>query len=169
MCMVGLWAVFGLRHIERLLFGWLAIKWLWWMVPDLPERIVMVLLLRYVGFFAVGMVAYRVWAGHRTWRQQAPLLTFVLATLLLTEGVDRFLVGCILMACFYALLRGWLAFLCVRPLVGLGRISYPLYLIHQHIGFVIMFRSEEHTSELQSLMRISYAVFCLKKKQQTQI
>src|SRR3546814_6764333 len=29
-------------------------------------------------------------------------------------------------------------------------------------------RSEEHTSELQSLMRISYAVFCLKKKTQTQ-
>src|SRR3546814_10713720 len=28
----------------------------------------------------------------------------------------------------------------------------------------IAFRSEEHTSELQSLMRISYAVFCLKKK-----
>src|SRR3546814_3223993 len=30
-------------------------------------------------------------------------------------------------------------------------------------------RSEEHTSELQSLMRISYAVFCLKKKKQTHI
>src|SRR3546814_2613930 len=30
-----------------------------------------------------------------------------------------------------------------------------------------MARSEEHTSELQSLMRISYAVFCLKKKQQS--
>src|SRR3546814_9969904 len=29
-------------------------------------------------------------------------------------------------------------------------------------------RSEEHTSELQSLMRISYAVFCLKKKNQSQ-
>src|SRR3546814_6624945 len=29
-------------------------------------------------------------------------------------------------------------------------------------------RSEEHTSELQSLMRISYAVFCLKKKQNEQ-
>src|SRR3546814_5134498 len=28
----------------------------------------------------------------------------------------------------------------------------------------VVFRSEEHTSELQSLMRISYAVFCLKKK-----
>src|SRR3546814_3053538 len=30
------------------------------------------------------------------------------------------------------------------------------------------FRSEEHTSELQSLMRISYAVFCLKKKKKQQ-
>src|SRR3546814_5338187 len=30
-------------------------------------------------------------------------------------------------------------------------------------------RSEEHTSELQSLMRISYAVFCLKKKRHTGI
>src|SRR3546814_1619786 len=30
-------------------------------------------------------------------------------------------------------------------------------------------RSEEHTSELQSLMRISYAVFCLKKKTKTKI
>src|SRR3546814_3308277 len=35
-------------------------------------------------------------------------------------------------------------------------------------GSVAVFlRSEEHTSELQSLMRISYAVFCLKKKTQT--
>src|SRR3546814_10154866 len=33
---------------------------------------------------------------------------------------------------------------------------------HRHAG--LLRRSEEHTSELQSLMRISYAVFCLKKK-----
>src|SRR3546814_3711158 len=32
------------------------------------------------------------------------------------------------------------------------------------LTFVSAIRSEEHTSELQSLMRISYAVFCLKKK-----
>src|SRR3546814_10828296 len=31
-------------------------------------------------------------------------------------------------------------------------------------GFAVFLRSEEHTSELQSLMRLSYAVFCLKKK-----
>src|SRR3546814_7170772 len=38
-------------------------------------------------------------------------------------------------------------------------------LVAIHSGWKI--RSEEHTSELQSLMRISYAVFCLKKKKQT--
>src|SRR3546814_3956537 len=32
--------------------------------------------------------------------------------------------------------------------------------------YITDMRSEEHTSELQSLMRISYAVFCLKKKKQ---
>src|SRR3546814_4360002 len=37
-------------------------------------------------------------------------------------------------------------------------------LMPQARGIVKEHRSEEHTSELQSLMRISYAVFCLKKK-----
>src|SRR3546814_3341240 len=35
------------------------------------------------------------------------------------------------------------------------------------VDFLNVVRSEEHTSELQSLMRISYAVFCLKKKKKT--
>src|SRR3546814_1062463 len=39
----------------------------------------------------------------------------------------------------------------------------------RHIGACWRVRSEEHTSELQSLMRISYAVFCLKKKQNKQV
>src|SRR3546814_9235663 len=44
----------------------------------------------------------------------------------------------------------------------LGRQNHPV-----EVGQI---RSEEHTSELQSLMRISYAVFCLKKKKKaTQI
>src|SRR3546814_968344 len=37
------------------------------------------------------------------------------------------------------------------------------------LGLGLAIRSEEHTSELQSLMRISYAVFCLKKKTKTDI
>src|SRR3546814_3820555 len=46
--------------------------------------------------------------------------------------------------------------LLLLPLVGFAGAAWSLRLIDR--------RSEEHTSELQSLMRISYAVFCLKKK-----
>src|SRR3546814_1930861 len=43
-------------------------------------------------------------------------------------------------------------------------IGGQVYLIDAGDGLLRQMRSEEHTSELQSLMRISYAVFCLKKK-----
>src|SRR3546814_3658114 len=46
-----------------------------------------------------------------------------------------------------------------EPIPGERRGGGARRAIIDHIG-----RSEEHTSELQSLMRISYAVFCLKKK-----
>src|SRR3546814_9124856 len=48
-----------------------------------------------------------------------------------------------------------------------ARVSMPVLnpLSHLNRHFDDYKRSEEHTSELQSLMRISYAVFCLKKKQ----
>src|SRR3546814_3426446 len=53
-----------------------------------------------------------------------------------------------------------------------GMIDHPLASRWHRFGRLLFahgeqfynFRSEEHTSELQSLMRISYAVFCLKKK-----
>src|SRR3546814_3440615 len=65
--------------------------------------------------------------------------------------------------------------------LDLARVDRPLALAAEHRGAArlglealrvgevaegAVDRSEEHTSELQSLMRISYAVFCLKKKKQ---
>src|SRR3546814_2301104 len=44
-----------------------------------------------------------------------------------------------------------------------GEIDILLETSVPHHHFTLDVRSEEHTSELQSLMRISYAVFCLKK------
>src|SRR3546814_8779769 len=45
------------------------------------------------------------------------------------------------------------------------RVSGPVFdLLEKFAGYGFNKRSEEHTSELQSLMRSSYAVFCLKKK-----
>src|SRR3546814_3785944 len=49
---------------------------------------------------------------------------------------------------------------------GEGRMTHPIFARWpaQHPERLQLFRSEEHTSELQSLMRNSYAVFCLQKK-----
>src|SRR3546814_10589814 len=52
--------------------------------------------------------------------------------------------------------------LCRQPLVMSGDQRRRIMLAHQ--AQKLRQRSEEHTSELQSLMRISYAVFCLKNK-----
>src|SRR3546814_5199091 len=49
------------------------------------------------------------------------------------------------------------------------RLSRPLIAPSSALSASPTLRSEEHTSELQSLMRISYAVFCLKKKTLTQL
>src|SRR3546814_10042820 len=49
-------------------------------------------------------------------------------------------------------------------LAAITRLTILISMRHQMLSIRIAARSEEHTSELQSLMRISYAVFCLKKK-----
>src|SRR3546814_9350109 len=56
-----------------------------------------------------------------------------------------------------------------RPLDGFHQSALVVGKIaHAHAAPRHKSRSEEHTSELQSLMRISYAVFCLKKKTSNQ-
>src|SRR3546814_1394797 len=56
--------------------------------------------------------------------------------------------------------------------VSISRVAHiasaPTSSIGNTVQIRLACRSEEHTSELQSLMRISYAVFCLKKKTTTQ-
>src|SRR3546814_8995069 len=49
--------------------------------------------------------------------------------------------------------------------MGSGKGAPEFWVARVHPGRIM--RSEEHTSELQSLMRISYAVFCLKKKKKS--
>src|SRR3546814_9236062 len=59
----------------------------------------------------------------------------------------------------------WLSVhLCVVPLGEGTAFIIAVPIVADSEGQALRNRSEEHTSELQSLMRISYAVFCLKKK-----
>src|SRR3546814_6916650 len=85
-------------------------------------------------------------------------------------GIDDVLVSLAVASIVGAGGRGRLLFLLVNRLAELHRDLRERLRLFGHRGGIAAFdrglRSEEHTSELQSLMRISYAVFCLKKKNQ---
>src|SRR3546814_3873517 len=69
-------------------------------------------------------------------------------------------------------IKAWLSTAVILLMIG-ALMDFVLQRLGDSRGFLDVLqkafsaRSEEHTSELQSLMRISYAVFCLKKKKHT--
>src|SRR3546814_10278668 len=89
-----------------------------------------------------------------------------------TLALFRIVLGLVLLWCVLSCFRDLTAFWTdsgVMPRAWMiesdSRWRLSLYLINGQTWFVAT-RSEEHTSELQSLMRTSYAVFFLKKKKQ---
>ena len=161
-CMVAIWKWAGVRRLEPVLLGWLALRWLYALWPGMPERIVMLLVLRYVPFFIIGMLAYRIWSGQRNWRQQAPYAGLALLSVATVDSWDIVLAAMLLLALFGALIGGHLRFLNVRPLIWMGGISYSFYLIHQHVGFVVMLKMAEAGYSPWAGFAAAFAVaFCL--------
>src|SRR3546814_7095629 len=63
----------------------------------------------------------------------------------------------------FAVTGAWAAIQTTFPEHRFDDTNWIRLIMSCNLGLVFSLRSEEHTSELQSLMRISYAVFCLKK------
>src|SRR3546814_2921430 len=90
----------------------------------------------------------------------------------LTDGLDGLATFPVIIASLAFLLIVYLSgnakfagYLGIPHVPGAGELAiFAAAIIGACLAFL---RSEEHTSELQSLMRISYAVFCLKKKKDT--
>ncbi len=137
-CMLGLWKIKQLHRIEVILIAWMSLKILWWWWPDLPSRVKMVLLAEYIPYFALGIAAYRVRAGERRWVEQVPLLGMGLLTSIVVDPLESTAVYVLVTAIFWALTAGLLGWLVARPLIWLGAISYPLYLVHQNIGYAVI-------------------------------
>ncbi|WP_197277327.1 acyltransferase family protein [Sphingomonas profundi] len=137
-CMLGLFVARLLDRIEWVLIGWLGLKWLWWWLPDLSYAAGMLLVQDNIPFFAIGICAYRLHVGEAGIARVLPVLACALATIGWIEGAESLLVATLVAATFLGCATGRLAWLRWRPLAWLGGISYPLYLLHESIGFVLL-------------------------------
>ena len=139
--MALLWRVGATRRIETVVLGWLAVKWLFWAWP-VPPRLQLLFLTEQAAYFAVGLVAYRVWTGQRRWTAQLPVLGAVAATVLLLDPIEVHWLFLGVAPLFMALATGRMRWLAHPALLWMGRVSYPFYLLHAVIGYSVIWRLE---------------------------
>jgi len=142
----GMLLLYRLNRLDRIhqaLLGLLVLRWVYfgaaqWFGVDLPWTLYRVLILRYIPWFALGISIYLM-VHRRSTRPQAPLVTacFAVLTLLATESLFSAALACGLAALVYAAASGRATWLRLPPLVWLGTISYPLYLLHENIGWSV--------------------------------
>jgi peptidoglycan/LPS O-acetylase OafA/YrhL len=115
--MLGLWLLLGrkLDRLEPMLLPWLGLKILMYVWQGMPSRIAMVLTLQFLPYFVIGMLYYRIWAGQRSWQQQAPYFAAALGVLAVTEMRDMLVVGFLLVGLFGLVLGGCVAVHCGSP------------------------------------------------------
>jgi len=131
----------AIRRFERTLLMWSAATIAVMFIGGglfrlhLPYGVVVITLVRYANLFAAGALFYRLRVAPS--RATVALLGLTLAAELLLRP-HSVLVVAVWYATFVLLINDRLTFLRVQPLLFLGSISYPLYLLHNYLGFVVI-------------------------------
>jgi peptidoglycan/LPS O-acetylase OafA/YrhL len=106
-------------------------------VINLPDLLVEIFILKYLPFFVVGICFYKI-ANNLHDKLTVPIILFCLIASGFSHGLAKVGLFAGFFIVFYMAIIGKLTFLRSRGLVYLGTISYPLYLIHQNIGYIII-------------------------------
>lgn len=136
-CMFGLYVSGFLDHLEWVLLPWVGLYLFQQLTGLLFFKAELLLVLSYIPYFAIGMLFYRY---HRGLLPRWRLVGWqcMIIALVSVEGIEASLVASSIALLFGLMTMGWLSILSARLLLWLGAISYPLYLIHQNVGYVIM-------------------------------
>ncbi len=107
----------------------------------LPPMVSTALILPFVAWFACGIAVYGLVRENLRVRDFS-LLAAATLVLGICDGLQLALAAPVLSALLYAAGTGRLPWLTWRPLLWLGRISCPLYLLHQYLGYALLLRLE---------------------------
>jgi peptidoglycan/LPS O-acetylase OafA/YrhL len=108
-------------------------------------------------FFALGVLAYKQTRGPVPLPSALALVAVSLAHEVLVGSESPVPVFGVVLAVTYALSRGALRWLTWRPLLFMGFISYPFYLVHQNIGYVIIRRLEALGWRPEAAIAVAFA------------
>ncbi len=136
--MLGLWRMRLLERIETIALTLVTLRLAAHLVPPLDNWLGQMTIPFHIPFFIAGILAYRIWSGARTFGQQLPILFLAGLTLYLANMLELTVVFAAATLGITLLIDGRLNWLCSKPLLRLGAISYPLYLIHQYVGCTLM-------------------------------
>ena len=136
-----------LHRIRSIIFGWLLLSLgsgLWEQTVGSPFSYTLreILILRYIPFFAIGILFYRIWTRPAESRLDYLLILASVAVIGITLPPVYLAVAAVCTAVFWLFVTGRLEWLRLRPFVFLGTISYSEYLLHQAIGFAIIWQLE---------------------------
>lgn len=134
----------GIRRIEFFLLGWLFLRLVYLVAPlvaalnhvALSYTLERILLLEFIPYFGLGICFYRFYRGTGIRPVLYTCVLLALASIAIQgEGFAESLLGLVIFTLF---IKGYLRWIIAKPLVFLGVISYPLYLIHQYVGYTLM-------------------------------
>lgn len=100
--------------------------------------------LEYGMFFMAGILFYQIKFAKGDWHEHVLIGFCFLAAVLTHPGLTLFYVFVFIFLLFYLFVYDQLKFFSWKPFIFLGYISYPLYLLHQNIGFVLMRKMEPY-------------------------
>lgn len=136
-----------LDRVHQVLFGLLMLRVVYFLLEkyfgiSLPWIIYRLMILQYVPWFALGISVYLITnrRGAGAWRLPAQTSAAAIVTLLVCESAFVAALAAGLATAVLLAASGRLSALRFWPFVWLGTVSYPLYLLHENIGWAIQLR-----------------------------
>lgn len=134
--MIVLWKFKFTKKIVLVSLVWLILMYLALLRPSVID---ILLNLKFGVFFIIGIMFNLLFKDKKNSYAHVIILLALITVIFVQESMDAFLFTAFFVLLFYLLIYQQLTFLNNRTLIFFGKISYPLYLLHQTIGFILIY------------------------------